>query len=94
MGNSEGVEGSNRKNHPWEGYGYFLESHITKNMPSGLNFSKLITIFQKQFEKKGFALSLILKVRGNSLLAYGLTWDSPPFKQVCSASWLGFKATN
>ena len=59
------MEGSNRKNHPWEGYGYFLESHITKNMPSGLNFSKLITIFQKQFEKKGFALSLILKVRGN-----------------------------
>ena len=23
-----GVGGSNRKNHPWEGYGYFLESHI------------------------------------------------------------------
>ena len=27
-GNFEGVGGSNRKNHPWEGYGYFLESHI------------------------------------------------------------------
>ena len=25
--NSEGVGGSNWKNHPWEGYGYFLESH-------------------------------------------------------------------
>ena len=24
----KGVEGSNRKNHPWKGYGYFLESHI------------------------------------------------------------------
>ena len=23
-----GGGGSNRKNHPWEGYGYFLESHI------------------------------------------------------------------
>ena len=22
-----GEGGSNRKNHPWEGYGYFLESH-------------------------------------------------------------------
>ena len=22
-----GWRGSNRKNHPWEGYGYFLESH-------------------------------------------------------------------
>ena len=22
--------GSNRKNHPWEGYGYFLESHIAE----------------------------------------------------------------
>ena len=24
--------GSNRKNHPWEGYGYFLESHNPAKM--------------------------------------------------------------
>ena len=23
--------GTNRKNHPWEGYGYFLESHISSH---------------------------------------------------------------
>ena len=27
----QGGGGSNQKNHPWEGYGYFLESHILYN---------------------------------------------------------------
>ena len=26
-----GWRGSNRKNHPWERYGYFLESHIIRD---------------------------------------------------------------
>ena len=30
-----GGGGSNQKNHPWEGYGYFLESHIREGIKDG-----------------------------------------------------------
>ena len=33
-----GGGGSNRKNHPWEGYGYFLESHITRDFTTILYY--------------------------------------------------------
>ena len=39
-----GGGGSNRNNHPWEGYGYFLESHIVfKNWNVFASFSKVVT---------------------------------------------------
>ena len=42
--NSEGLGGFNRKNHPWEGYGYFLESHIVfKNWNVFASLSKVLT---------------------------------------------------
>ena len=31
-GNSRGVEGFKLKNHPWGGFGYFLESHIISSV--------------------------------------------------------------
>ena len=39
-GNSRGVGGFKLKNHPWGGYGYFLESHNMKYVVEGTNAAK------------------------------------------------------